>query len=143
MCHRIGAAVIVGDGEDAAWPERDRSDALGRRVGERGGDFAGGGVPQIGAAVRIAGGASWPPAPFWEGVTAVAALAAIGIPEIGPGVQFVVGRAARRRRGGGGLVRSAAAPQGRSSDISGLITTVLAVSSIMTCVLGLAAGGSR
>lgn len=34
-------------------------------------------------------GPSWPPPPFREGMTAVAALAAIGIPQIRPGVQLL------------------------------------------------------
>jgi hypothetical protein len=88
-------------------------------------------------------GASWPPPPFWEGVTAVAALAAIGIPEIGPGVQFVLAGLLAGGAAGAAWCEALLRRRGRSSDIGGLITTVLAVSSVMTCVLGVAAGSSR
>jgi len=88
-------------------------------------------------------GVSWPPAPFWEGVTAVAALAAAGIPEIGSGVQFVLAGLLAAGAAGTAWCEALLRRRGRSSDIGGLITTVLAVSSAMTCILGLAAGGSR
>lgn len=87
-------------------------------------------------------GTSSPPAAFWVVVTAVAALAAVGIPEIGPGIQFVLA----------GLLAGAAGTawceallrrRGRFSDIGGLMTTVLAVTSVMTCILGVAAGNSH
>lgn len=57
-------------------------------------------------------GPSWPPAPFWEGVTAVAALAAVGIAEIGPGVQFAVAGLLAAGAAGSGPVRGAASVQG-------------------------------
>ena len=88
-------------------------------------------------------GPSWPPAPFWEGVTAVAALAAVGIAEIGPGVQFAVAGLLAAGAAGAAWCEALLRRRGRSSDIGGLITTVLAVSCVMTCILGLAAGSSH
>ena len=88
-------------------------------------------------------GSSRPPAPFWEGVTAVAALAAIGIPEIRPGVQFALAGLLAADAAGTAWAEALLRRRGRSSDIGGLITTVLAVSSVMTCILGVAANHSH
>jgi hypothetical protein len=76
-------------------------------------------------------------------VTAVAALAAIGIPEIGPGVQFILAGVLAGGAAGAAWCEGLLRRRGRPSDIGGLITTVLAVSSVITCVLGAAAGSSR
>jgi hypothetical protein len=76
-------------------------------------------------------------------VTAVAALAAAGIPEIGPGVQFVLAGLLAAGAAGTALAEALLRRRGRYSDIGGLITTVLVVSCVMTCFLGAAAGSSR
>ena len=88
-------------------------------------------------------GPSWPPAPFWQAVAAVAALAAAGIPEIGAGVQFVTAGLLAGFAAGTAWGEALLRRRGRLSDIGGLITTVLLVSSFMVCMLGLAAGSSR
>lgn len=88
-------------------------------------------------------GASSPSAPFWVAVTAVAALAAIGIPEIGPGIQFVLAGLLAAGAAGAAWGEALLRRRGRFSDVGGLITTVLAVTSLMTCVLGVAAGHSH
>jgi hypothetical protein len=88
-------------------------------------------------------GPSWPPAPFWEGVAAVAALAAAGIPEIGAGLQFAAAGLLAAIAAGASWSEAILRRRGRFSDIGGLVTTVLLVSSFMVCVLGLAAGNSR
>jgi heme/copper-type cytochrome/quinol oxidase subunit 3 len=84
-------------------------------------------------------GACGPPAPFWQAVAAVAALAAAATLGLHPNAQFVAA----------GLLAAGAActawyeallrRRNRSSDIGGLITTVLAVCFVLVCVLGLAA----
>ena len=88
-------------------------------------------------------GPSWPPAPFWEGVAAVAALAAAGVPEIGGGGQFVAAGLLAAGAAGTAWGEALLRRRGRFSDIGGLITTVLLVSSFMVCVLGVAAGSSH
>ena len=88
-------------------------------------------------------GPSWPPPPFWVAVAAVAALAAAGIPEIGAGVQFVAAALLAAGAAGTAWGEALLRRRGRFSDIGGLLTTVLLVSSFMVCMLGLAAGSSR
>jgi hypothetical protein len=88
-------------------------------------------------------GPSRPPAPFWAGVTAVAALGAIGIPEIGAGIQFVIAGLLAAGAASTAWAEALLRRRGRSSDVGGLITTVLAVACVVTCFLGAGAGNSH
>jgi hypothetical protein len=99
-------------------------------------------IPDVAAAV-LAPWSPWPPAPFWEGVAVVAALAAAGLPEISGGVQFVAAGLLAASAAGTAWGEALLRRRGRFSDIGGLITMVLLVSSIMACMLGVAARSSH